>query len=69
MQLRGSQLEVRREHELEESLKEPRKARQITNISKKVPRMSSRLAKNRVTLGTQEETHEPTTLPYYMDAV
>ena len=68
-ELRGSELEVRKNHELEESLKGPRKARHITNISDTKPRRSSRLAKKRVTLMTQEETHDPATLPYYMDAV
>ena len=69
MELRGSELEVRKDQELEESMKEPRKARQITNTSETGPRRSSRLANKRVTLGTQEETHDPATLPYYMDTV
>ena len=68
-ELRGSELEVRKDHKLEESLKVPRKARQITNTSDAGPSRSSRLAKKRVTLRAQEETHDPTTLPYYMDAV
>ena len=68
-ELRGSELEVRKDHKLEESLKKPRKARQITNTSETVPRTSSRLAKKSVTLRTQEEAHDPATLPYYIDAV
>ena len=60
---------MRKDHKLEESLKEPRKARQITNTSETGPRRSSRRAKKRLTLKTQEETHDPTTLPYYIKAL
>ena len=63
------ELEARKEHELEETLKVPRKARQVTNTSDAAPRRRSRLAKNRLTIGTHGEAHDPETLPYYMNAV
>ena len=66
---KGSELEARKDHKLEESLKVPRKARQSTNASDTGPRRSLRLAKKRVTLRPLEEAHDPNTLPYYMDPV
>ena len=62
--VRGSELEVRKDHVLEESLKVPRMAWQSTNPSNAGPRRSSRLAKKRGTLRPQEETHDPNTLTY-----
>ena len=68
-QLVGTELEARKDHKPEETLKVPRKARQDTNTSNAAPRRSSRLAKKRATLRTQEEAHDQETLPYYMNTV
>ena len=58
-----------KDHKLEETLKVPRKARLVTNTSDTAPRRSSRIAEKMVTLVTQEEAHDPETLPYYMNIV
>ena len=49
-ELRGSDLEVRKDHKLEESLKAPRKARKAISTNIPAPRRSLRLARKRVTL-------------------
>ena len=60
-QIMVTELEARKDHELKESLKVPRKA--VTNTSNAAPRWSSRPEKKRVTLRTQEETQDPETFP------
>ena len=62
-QLVGTELAARSDHELEETMKAPRMARQVPNTNQAVPRRSNRLARKRVTIGTQES------LPYYMNSV
>ena len=63
-ELKGSQLEAKKDQDVEEFLKTPRKAMQSLNASNAEPRRSSRLSKNRVTLRPQEESHDPNTQPY-----
>ena len=60
----GTELEARKDHKLEETPKGPRKAKQASNTSQAAPRRSTRLVKKRVSHRTQEDHHNPETLPY-----
>ena len=50
-------------------MKKARKTRQAPNTGQAEPRRSSRMARKRVTMGTEGSTHEPEHLPAYMEAV
>ena len=63
-QLAGTSLEAKNDGELEETMKEARKARQVPNTGQAEPRRSSRLARKRLTMGTEGSTHDPENLPY-----
>ena len=52
-----------------ETRKRPRRARQQPNLVQEEPRRSLRLAKKKVTMGEEQDSHNPEHLPYYMDAV
>ena len=68
-QLAGTGLEARMDHELAETRKRPRRARQQASSVQDEPRRSLRMAKKKVTRGEEQDFHNPEHLPYYMDAV
>ena len=68
-QLAGTGLEARMDQELAETRKRPRRARQQASSVQDEPRRSLRLAKKKVTMGEEQDSHNPEHLPYYMDAV
>ena len=50
-------------------MRKPRKAMHAPKTDQNEPRRSSRLARKRVTIETQEKAHNPEQLSYYMEVV
>ena len=68
-QLAGTGPEARKDQELVETRRRPRRARQTPNSDQGEPRRSLRLAKKKVTMREEKRSHNPEHLPYYMEAV
>ena len=62
--LAGTGLEARMDQELAETRKRPSRARQQASLVQDEPRRSLRLAKKKVTMGEEQDSHNPDHLPY-----